>query len=83
MTAAERRAAETAARVAGWKVLDAADRDALIDRLRNPQVRRYQTGGYGVDVGGDVPSWCSDFADVRRLRAVYDDIAADLAAQAS
>jgi len=83
MTAAERRAAESAARVAGWQVLEAADRAALIDRLRNPAVRRYQTGGYGVDVGGDFPAWCADFADVRRLRAVYDDIAADLAASGS
>ena len=80
MTAAERRAAETAARVTGWTVLDGDDRAAVVDRLRDPAVRRYATGGFGVDVGGEVPAWCADMGQVRRLCDLYREVAADLAA---
>lgn len=80
MTAAERRAAETAARVASWAVLDADDRTAMIARLRNPMVRKYDTGGFGVAVGGDTPSWCADMGQVRRLCDLYGELATDLAA---
>lgn len=81
MTAAGRRAAEAAARVAGWAVIDGNDRAALIDRLRNPVVHKYEgAGGYGVSVGGDTPSWCADMGQVRRLCDRYGELAADLAA---
>lgn len=81
MTAAERRAADTAARVAGWPVLDASDRPALIQRLRNPEITKYEgAGGFGVSIGGDVPAWRPDMGAVRRLCDLYRAVAADLAA---
>ncbi len=75
MTRQQQITATANASVNAWP---SVSRAALLERLQTPAAVKPLNVGFSVDVGEDLPLFCRDMAEVRRLLARRDLLASEL-----